>query len=88
LLTAAGPQVRPVETGVFTEKQVEIRSGLELGEQVLRDPGESVGEQSWPLELQSAEKHRRFAEEHAAQTQEAEQQEHEARGAHAARRAR
>jgi HlyD family secretion protein len=80
VLTAAGPQVRPVETGFFTEKQVEIRSGLELGEQVLLDPGESLGEQYWTLEPQSEEQLRRFAEEHAAQTQEAEQQEQEAPG--------
>ncbi len=44
-----GPEVRPVETGQFTEKYVEIKSGLRQGEAVYTDPVQTLGERFWEL---------------------------------------
>ena len=61
--SARGPEVRPVETGFFTEKAVEIRSGLQAGEPVYLAPADVLGEQSWQLTPQPTPEELRLIEE-------------------------
>ena len=47
--TPSGPAVRTIETGYFTDKAVEIKSGLNEGEKVYLEPAQQLGEQFWEL---------------------------------------
>jgi len=82
VVTPGGDQVRPVQTGQFTEKQVEITEGLAEGEVVHLDPADVLGEQYWTLQPQTDEELKEFAEHRtveqppeAAEEQPAEEQE-------------
>jgi len=65
---AGGPEVRPVETGRFTDKYVEIKSGLTQGEAVYVDPVQTLGERFWELTPEPAQSGLQMIEKQAGRT--------------------
>jgi HlyD family secretion protein len=64
---SSGPEVRPVETGRFTEKFVEIKNGLREREAVYVDPVQQLGERFWELTPEPSQSGLQMIQERAGQ---------------------